>query len=68
VHQRGIHKPAPPQANVLELLAEIMERTERLCEELTDVEQGLARFQHAYAALLNSVYRHFLDAAPSESE
>lgn len=66
--ERGIHKPAPPQANVLELLADILERTERLCQELTDVEQELARFQHAYAALLDIVYRHFLDAAPSESE
>lgn len=66
--ERGIYKPAPSQANVLELLADILEQTERLCGELTDVEQELARFQHAYAALLDTVYRLFLDAAPSKSE
>lgn len=61
--ERGIYKPAP--VDVLEMLQDIMERTTRLSDELTDDDQITARFQHAYAALLDTVYRHFVDAGSS---
>jgi hypothetical protein len=57
--ERGVYIPAP--ADVLSLLQEIMLRLDRLGTRESLNGQRIARAQHAYAALLEIVYRHFLD-------
>lgn|SRR5690242_17127217 len=59
--ERGIFKPAP--ADVLTMLQELMLRTDRLGDTASGRDRDVARSQHAYAALLDIVYRQFLEAA-----
>jgi hypothetical protein len=61
--EHGIHIPAP--TDVLARLEDIMVRTSRLGDDTSGQERENARFQHAYAALLYSVYQQFLEMAPS---
>ncbi|MGX9883701.1 hypothetical protein [Streptomyces sp. NPDC002276] len=58
--ERGIFKPAP--VDVLALLQELLHRIDRLGGGASDGDQAVARSQHAYAALLDLVYRQFLEA------
>ncbi|MFD4508157.1 hypothetical protein [Streptomyces sp. NPDC058457] len=59
--ERGIFKPAP--VDLLALLEELMHRIDRLGRVASDGDQEVARSQHAYAALLDLVYRQFLEVA-----
>jgi hypothetical protein len=62
--ERGIYKPAP--VDVLALLQNILRRTDRLSDDVSsDSDREVARSQHAYAALLDLVYRQFLQGALS---
>ncbi|MFK4149866.1 hypothetical protein [Streptomyces sp. NPDC004065] len=63
--ERGIFKPAP--VDVLAMLQELMQRIDRLGETVSSPDQAVARSQHAYAALLDLVYRQFLELGPSHS-
>ncbi|MCM2423912.1 hypothetical protein [Streptomyces sp. RKAG293] len=58
--ERGIFKPAP--VDVLAFLQELMHRIDRLGDVASGGDQAVVRSQHAYAALLDLVYRHFLEA------
>jgi hypothetical protein len=60
--ERGIFKPAP--VDVLSMLQDLMRRIDRLGDSVSGVDQVVARSQHAYAALLDLVYRQFLHAGP----
>ncbi|WP_116213812.1 hypothetical protein [Streptomyces olivoreticuli] len=63
--ERGIFKPAP--VDVLAMLQALMRRMDRLGDIASGDDQTVARSQHAYAALLDLVYRQFLQAGrPSE--
>ena len=57
--ERGIFKPAP--IDVLALLEELMCRIDLLGDTAIEDDRMAARSQHAYAALLDLVYRQFLD-------
>ncbi|MEV5958196.1 hypothetical protein AB0M11_31280 [Streptomyces sp. NPDC051987] len=57
--ERGIFKPAP--IDVLTLLEELVHRIDRLGGDASAGDQAVARSQHAYAALLDLVYRQFLE-------
>lgn len=57
--ERGIFKPAP--VDVLAMLQELMQRIDRLGDSASGDDQAVARSQHAYAALLDLVYRQFLE-------
>lgn len=59
--ERGVFKPAP--VDVLSLLKDVMDRISQLSEGALENNQSAVRFQHAYAALLDQVYRQFLVAA-----
>ncbi|MUN39409.1 hypothetical protein [Actinomadura litoris] len=61
--ERGIFKPAP--ADVLTMLQTLMERVDRLGRIASGGDQSVARSQHAYAALLDLVYRQFLEVGRS---
>ncbi|MEU6774724.1 hypothetical protein [Streptomyces sp. NPDC046759] len=61
--ESGIFKPAT--VDVLAMLQELMRRTDRLSDTASDDDQAVARSQHAYAALLDLVYRQFLEAGGS---
>jgi hypothetical protein len=61
--ERGIFKPAP--VDVLALLQELMHRIDRLGDIASGGDRAVARSQHAYAALLDLVYRQFLEVARS---
>ncbi|MFF1442586.1 hypothetical protein [Streptomyces sp. NPDC058295] len=61
--ESGIFKPAP--VDVLAELEELLQRTERLAAGATGGDLEVARSQHAYAALLDLVYRQFLEAGGS---
>ncbi|MGW0207098.1 hypothetical protein ACWDZ8_15235 [Streptomyces sp. NPDC003233] len=61
--ERGIFKPVP--VDVPAMLEELMQRIDRLGETASDGDQAVARSQHAYAALLDLVYRQFLEAGGS---
>jgi hypothetical protein len=61
--ERRIYRPAP--VDVLALLQDILQRTDRLSDGVSDDDLRAARSQHAYAALLELVYRQFLQAARS---
>ncbi|WP_182905624.1 hypothetical protein [Microbispora sp. H13382] len=58
--ERGIFKPAP--VDVLTMLQELMQRIDRLGGMASGGDQTVARSQHAYTALLDLVYRQFLEA------
>ncbi|MCZ7459750.1 hypothetical protein [Streptomyces sp. WMMC940] len=57
--ERGIFKPAP--VDVLSTLQALMQRIDRLGEMTSGGDQAVAHSQHAYAALLDLVYRQFLE-------
>ncbi|TMR88032.1 hypothetical protein [Nonomuraea basaltis] len=57
--ERGIFKPAP--VDVLAMLQALMQRIDRLGDIASGGDQAVARSQHAYAALLDLVYRQFLE-------
>jgi hypothetical protein len=61
--ENGIFKPAP--VDVPAMLEELMQRIDRLGDTASDGDQAVARSQHAYAALLDLVYRQFLEAGDS---
>ncbi|MET8148293.1 hypothetical protein ACIBSW_27010 [Actinoplanes sp. NPDC049668] len=61
--ERGIYMPAP--VDVLVLLQDVLRQTDRLGDDASANDREVARLQHAYAALLELVYREFLQAAPS---
>ncbi|WP_159041002.1 hypothetical protein [Streptomyces sp. FxanaA7] len=61
--ERGVFKPAP--VNVLTMLQELMQRIDRISERASDDDRAIARSQHAYAALLDLVYRQFLEVGRS---
>ncbi|MEV7679806.1 hypothetical protein AB0O64_14780 [Streptomyces sp. NPDC088341] len=58
--ERGIFKPAP--VDVLMMLQALMQRIDRIGDTASGGDQAVARSQHAYAALLDLVYRQFLEA------
>jgi hypothetical protein len=57
--ERGIFKPAP--VDLLAMLEELMQRINRLRDTASGEDQAVVRSQHAYAALLDLVYRQFLE-------
>ncbi|MEU2879999.1 hypothetical protein [Streptomyces sp. NPDC007070] len=57
--ERGIFKPAP--VDVLAMLQELMQRIDRLTETASSSDRPVALSQHAYAALLDLLYRQFLE-------
>ncbi|MFF5145688.1 hypothetical protein ACFY6U_39275 [Streptomyces sp. NPDC013157] len=61
--ESGIFKPAP--VDVLAELRELMLRLDRLGAAATGADLEAARSQHAYAALLDLVYRQYLEAGGS---
>ncbi|MFH8775987.1 hypothetical protein [Streptomyces sp. NPDC017958] len=61
--ERGIFKPAP--VDVLATLQELMQRIDRLDETASYSDRPVARSQHAYAALLDLLYRKFLEVGHS---
>jgi hypothetical protein len=63
--EHGVFKPAVP--NVLELLDDILRRTEQLCDDESGQVRTIAREQHAYAALLRLVYEQFLEKGSDPS-
>ncbi|MGW4564369.1 hypothetical protein ACWEN3_18770 [Streptomyces sp. NPDC004561] len=54
----GVFKPA--RVDLLAMLEELMQRIDQLTETASEKDQAVVRSQHAYAALLDLVYRQFL--------
>ncbi|WP_371655247.1 MULTISPECIES: hypothetical protein [unclassified Streptomyces] len=61
--ERGIFKPAP--VDVLSMLQALMHRIDRLGGVASGGDEAVARSQHAYAALLDLIYRQFLEVGHS---
>ncbi|MEU8972346.1 hypothetical protein AB0D11_24260 [Streptomyces monashensis] len=57
--ERGIFKPAP--VDLLAMLEELMHRIDRIGDTASGDDKAVARRQHAYASLLDLVYRQFLE-------
>ena len=57
--EHGVFKPAVPDA--LGFLEGLMARIDRLIEEGDPETQEIARYQHAYAAVMHLIYSQFLE-------
>lgn len=64
--ERGIFKPF--QTDVLALLEEIVRKIEQINDLTSDKDRDIARSQHAYAVLLDLVYRQFLEAGRTHKQ
>lgn len=60
--EKGIHKT--PGVDVLGIIAEIRGRLTEFLETGPPEQRPLAREQHAYAVMLEIVYRGFLEQSP----